>query len=301
MTRAWRFSAGLVLLLATLALVEWQLGWGPVLRAWTALPVDILALATGGILLSYACKAGRMAYAFRGSTRNQVWAMVRISQLHNLAVGLVPMRAGEAAFPLLLKRGFGLGLVETTAALAWFRLLDLALLLGIPLGVHLAALDARWFVAFLALVALKIGLSPVLIRWFFRQLPARGKAGRLAARVRRGVPRRRGDYWASLTWTCGIWGFKFWALILLYVGFAQVSAEAAAAAVFGGELAAILPIQGLAGAGTYEAGAAAALAPYGVALAGALAAAVNVHLFMLAAAVLTALPFFLTPARHAAP
>ena len=298
MKRPLRLLVGLVLLLATLALVEWQLGWGPVLRAWTALPPELLLPASGGILLSYACKAGRMAHAFRKQTRNQYLAVARISQLHNLAVALVPMRAGEAAFPLLMKRHFGLGLVETTASLAWFRALDLILLVSIPLGVHLAVLHPVLFMGFAVLVAVKIGLSPTLVRWFFRQLPTRGRLGRLAVRIRRGMPRERGDYWAAWAWTFGIWGCKFLALILLYMGFAGVSAEAASAAILGGELAAILPIQGLAGAGTYEAGAAAGLAPYGVTLSQALAAAVNVHLFMLAAAVLTALPFLLIPARH---
>ena len=299
MKRPLRLLIGLLLLLATLALVEWQLGWKPVLKAWTALPAAFLLPASVGIVLSYACKAGRMAYAFREQTGHRYWTVARISQLHNLAVALTPMRAGEAAFPLLMKRHFGLGLVETTAALAWFRLLDLILLASIPLGVYLAVLHPVLFLGFAVLVAIKIGLSPRLVEWCFRQLPTEGKLGRLAVRVRQGIPRERSEYGSAWAWTFGIWGFKFLALILLYMGFAEVSAEAAGAAVFSGELAAILPIQGLAGAGTYEAGVAAGLAIHGVALPQALAAAVNVHLFMLAAAVLTTLPFLLTNARHA--
>ena len=298
MRRGWRLLVGLTLLFATLALVEWRLGWDSVLRAWATLPAEILLTALSGILLSYGCKAGRVASVFRRHTRQRFWALARISQLHNLAVALVPMRAGEAAFPLLMKRHFGLGLVETTASLAWFRLLDLVLLLSLTLGIHLAALHPMLFAAFLALVLLKVGLSPLLLRWFFRQLPARGRFGRLAVRIRRGVPRQRDAYWACLAWTCGIWGWKFLALILLYMGFAEVPIEAAAAAVFGGELAAGLPIQGLAGAGTYEAGVAAGLAPHGVSLYLALTAAVNVHLFMLTTAALSALPFLLLPVRH---
>jgi len=48
----------------------------------------------------------------------------------------------------------------------------------------------------------------------------------------------------------------------------------------------VLPVHGLAGAGTYEAGVVAALLPFGVAPAAALAGAVNLHLFLLGAALL---------------
>jgi uncharacterized membrane protein YbhN (UPF0104 family) len=49
----------------------------------------------------------------------------------------------------------------------------------------------------------------------------------------------------------------------------------------GGELSSVLPVHGLAGAGTYEAGVVAALAPFRVSAVEALAAAVNLHLFLL--------------------
>jgi hypothetical protein len=58
--------------------------------------------------------------------------------------------------------------------------------------------------------------------------------------------------------------------------------------MIGGELGSVLPVHGVAGMGTYEAGVMAGLAPQGVALTAALAAAVNLHLFILGATVLGA-------------
>ena len=63
--------------------------------------------------------------------------------------------------------------------------------------------------------------------------------------------------------------------------FASLTTAAAFAGAIGGDLTSVLPVHGIAGAGTYEAGVVAALTPFGVPLTGALMAAVNLHLFML--------------------
>jgi len=60
-----------------------------------------------------------------------------------------------------------------------------------------------------------------------------------------------------------------------------VSYRAALFGAIAGDLTSVLPIHGVAGAGTYEAGVMAGLLPYGVAPQPALAAAVNLHLFLL--------------------
>ncbi|MGB4948458.1 MAG: UPF0104 family protein, partial [Candidatus Competibacter denitrificans] len=63
--------------------------------------------------------------------------------------------------------------------------------------------------------------------------------------------------------------------------FAAMPGTAAVMGAIGGDLTSVLPVHGIAGAGTYEAGVVAALAPFGVAPTAALTAAVNLHLFML--------------------
>ena len=50
-----------------------------------------------------------------------------------------------------------------------------------------------------------------------------------------------------------------------------------------GDLTSILPVHNIGGAGTYEAGVVAGMLPFGVGASAALAAAINLHLFLLAA------------------
>jgi uncharacterized membrane protein YbhN (UPF0104 family) len=67
------------------------------------------------------------------------------------------------------------------------------------------------------------------------------------------------------------------------------------AGVMGAELSSILPIHGIAGSGSYEFAAVAALVPLGVNAKLALAGAVNLHLFLLGATVLLGALAFLLP------
>ena len=62
-----------------------------------------------------------------------------------------------------------------------------------------------------------------------------------------------------------------------------------------GDLTSILPFHGLAGAGTYEAGVVAGLAPYGLSPETALSLAINLHLFILASSAFLALASWLIP------
>jgi uncharacterized membrane protein YbhN (UPF0104 family) len=50
-----------------------------------------------------------------------------------------------------------------------------------------------------------------------------------------------------------------------------------------GDLTSILPVHNIGGAGTYEAGVVAGMLPFGVGASAAIAAAINLHLFLLAA------------------
>ena len=59
--------------------------------------------------------------------------------------------------------------------------------------------------------------------------------------------------------------------------FAPMPGAAAVMGAIGGDLTSVLPVHGVAGAGTYEAGVVAALTPFDIPTAAALAAAVNLH------------------------
>ena len=102
--------------------------------------------------------------------------------------------------------------------------------------------------------------------------------------------------WTQLNWLVKLAVFA-WILRL----FAPMPGAAAVMGAIGGDLTSVLPVHGVAGAGTYEAGVVAALIPFGVETGAALAAAVNLHLFMLGLSLLGgALGFLLSHDRPAA-
>ena len=70
--------------------------------------LGLLALAT----LSYVLRAVRAWDALRAQVGGRFLTMLRITVLHTAANNLLPMRLGEAAFPLLVRRHYGLRLTR---------------------------------------------------------------------------------------------------------------------------------------------------------------------------------------------
>ena len=110
-------------------------------------------------------------------------------------------------------------------------------------------------------------------------MPPRGR-DRLA-RAREGLPQTPAAFWRAWLWTQINWWVKLAVFAWILRLFAPMPAAAAVMGALGGDLTSVLPVHGVAGAGTYEAGVVAALIPFGVEAWTALAAAVNLHLFVL--------------------
>ena len=96
--------------------------------------------------------------------------------------------------------------------------------------------------------------------------------------------------WTALTWT-----LKFAAFASVLKHFVPVAFWRVLAGVMGAELSSVLPFHGIAGSGSYELAAVAALVPLGVDARLALAGAVNLHLFLLGTTLLLGLLAFLLP------
>ena len=270
---------------ATLALVLWLAGdarWRELGEAFARLSPAVVALGAGGFVLSYLLRALRVFDEFRAEARGRFAACLRIVLIHNAMINVVPFRGGEAAFPLLLRQTFGTPLARALASLFWFRLQDalvvavLAMLVwpGLPLALRGAG------------VAALIALAWYLPRWARR--PHRWSDGRpLAARLGKlrdafaeSTRHARYGWW----WTVANWSVKLAAQAWLLAHLLPAAWPVGAAGALGAELAAISPVQGVAGFGTYEAGAAAALLPHGVAFQQGLGAALALHLFVIACA-----------------
>ncbi len=238
----------------------------------------------------------RVSDYFRPRFAGKFPVMLRLTVLHNTANNLMPMRTGELVFPWLMRRYFGHGLLDAAAALIWIRLLDLHFLALI--GILILNLSNPswlwWAVAVLWLAALAVlgiisgmGRAPVL-----------AGAGRLRVIARRVLLAAPRDPWLIARvyfWTVWIWSLKFAAFTILLRFFVPIDVWRLLAGVMGAELSSVLPFHGIAGSGSYELAAVAALVPLGVDPKLALSGAVNLHLFLLGSTLILGALAFLLP------
>ena len=131
---AWRRLGSLIFVVACIVAIEYWFGWQSLLAPWAAL--DPLALLGGTLLMvmTYVTRAMRLYRYFDSSI--DFGQCLRLLLQHNFVNNLLPMRTGEAAFPVLMQRYFRIPIRDSVTALLWFRALDLhalVLLLGVAL------------------------------------------------------------------------------------------------------------------------------------------------------------------------
>jgi uncharacterized membrane protein YbhN (UPF0104 family) len=198
------------------------------------------------------------------------------------------MRLGEASFPALLYRYFHVPAVQGVAILLWFRITDLhvlaaagwlALAPGLPPPLTTVVL-AAWATLPWALYRARGPLA----RGLAQTEPSRWREWAVEALA--AVPSDGPTFWRTFGWTLLNWLLKLAAFAWLLHAVAGTGPSPSLMGALAGELASVLPVHGLAGAGTYEAGVVAGLAPFRVEPRQALAAAVNLHLFLLGLSVL---------------
>lgn len=281
------WAIGLVLLAGLILWVHLQVGWSTLLAPWASLSAAELLGLLGLSLLSYLARGVRLYDYFPEVLHGQLWSTLRLSMLHNFANNLLPMRAGEAVFPLLMRRYFGHGLADSAFALLWIRLFDLHVLVLVAL---LAGWLARpgWLwplLALLLLLALPLGYG--LRGWLRHWAGSRpGRVPKLLARLLTALPADGGRFARAYLWTLITWACKFAAFTAVFLHFADVAVWQAIAGVIGAELSSVLPVHGVAGSGSYELALVAAIVPTGVDADIALAAAVNLHIFLLGVSLL---------------
>lgn len=257
---------------------RWQ-GLGAVLARLDALT---LGLCVAGFALSYSLRALRVWDEFR-ALGGGFGACLRIVLIHSAMINVLPFRGGEAVFPVLLRQVFGVSLPRALATLFWFRLQDAFVVMalgalvwpGLPLPLRVAA------------VAGVLGLAWWLPLWARAPHAWNEQTGwtRKLAKLRDAFAESTRHARYGWLWTWANWSVKLAAQATLLAALLPDALNVGAAGALGAELAAILPVQGVAGFGTYEAGAAAALLPHGHALPAGLQVALALHLFVIACSV----------------
>ena len=280
---------GTVLLLLAGA-VAW-VGPERLLAPWRAIDPWSLLVALVLMAASYLIRTLRITRYFSATLARHFWSAFRLSSWHNLMNNLLPMRSGEVAFPVLMQRYYGLPAVQSVPVLLWFRLLDLqvVLLIGLAAGGHLLGIDA----AALGLLTLGLLVTPLIAYalrgWLRGRLVGRGGrvVGTLVSMLD-SLPDRPMPFVATLFWTWANWVVKLAALGWVLAALAPLTFAQGVLGAIGGDLTTVLPIHAPGGFGTYEAGVAVFLGPIVGEARPVLAAAVNLHLFVLSTAILAA-------------
>ncbi len=252
-----------------LALLGWMLHHTPLQSALDALArpsVLTWSMTLLGLLVSYGLRAARLQVvldldAHHHAARRWLWLRtdaLRVILMHNAAVNLLPMRAGELSFPWLASRELGYPVPRAVACLMWMRLQDLSVLAFLGLALW-PGLPVVWRCAGLAgLMFGWMGLTLGLKHWFAHHPDelndaASGLRGHLS-RLRHALLEPSHHRPAAWLLTLANWVLKLAAGAWLLAAISGATWVHAWAGALGGELAAIVPLQGPAGFGTYEAG-----------------------------------------------
>lgn len=292
---------GLLIFLGCVIAVQIYYGWGRLLAPWREIASSALLMTLVLTFISYALRSLRVYDYFRTALRGRFTLCFKLTLQHNLLNNFLPMRTGEISFPVLMARYFDVPATASVPVLFWFRLMDLHALVAIAL---LAAGNAWLAQGY---------LLPVTLLWLVLPLAAfrmhKGLTRRFSDTARDGkkfivkilasLPQTRHDFWRAWLWTWINWVVKLGVFAWVFQLFAPVSWSIAGLAAIAGDLTSVLPVHGVAGAGTYEAGIVAALLPFNIAPDIALAAAVNLHLFLLVSTLLGGLIAMLLPGRAA--
>jgi hypothetical protein len=277
----------------SLVLLVWLVAGGHIQTlgsAVTRLSLRDALIAACGLATSYVFRAIRVYDEFRQEARGRFGACLRIVLIHNAMVNVVPFRGGEVAFPLLLRSTFEIGLPRAVTSLLWFRMQDM-LAVGmvaavawpdLPLSVRLGGAIGLMGIAW---------LMPRAARQAAKKRSSTTKLDQLINAFADSTREARQGWFLSLA----NWSIKLAALAWLFAALLEGGLSQALAGALGAELSAMLPVQGVANFGTYEAGAAATLLATGIHFEDGLRAAFVVHLFVVTCALLAGAIAYLSP------
>ncbi len=208
------------------------------------LPAWAWALAGLALLGGHLARALRLRHEWRTHGDPGLAACLRMVLVHNAAVILVPLRAGEAGYVWLVHRQWGVGWRAAATSLLRWRLQD-----AIVLTVCALALLLPWSVAsrtlmVLAFVLALLALLPPLWSWMARR-------GGLSQAQPEALAF---DPWRGVAASAALWTLKIAANGGLLAALVGLPPETALRAGLGGELGGVQPLQPPAGLGTYEAG-----------------------------------------------
>lgn len=301
--RVWLVTA--VTLVAYAVFLHVAFGLPTLARQVAAIGMLPLVATLTLLVMTYVVRCWRVADYFPGETKGQFRRLLKLTLVHNLLNIMLPLRSGEASFPLLMRSEFGMPITRATAALLVMRLLDLhALLAAAGIGLVLGQGAAPWGIAlWLAFLLAPVPLFSIKgpILRLAERLPERLQV--LVDEIEQGLPAGPAAFLRAWGATLVNWGVKVvvlaWVLRLMDVA----SIAASFGGALGGELSSVLPVHAPGGVGTYPAGIVAGalsfsaeVSPANLARIG--KAAVNAHFIILISAFLgTGIAVLVAPSK----
>jgi len=273
-----------IAVIAYAGLIEWIWGWATIFEQWSNWSLTSTLIALVLMFCTYLVRAYRIRDYFRDYSRVSFSESIRITLIHNLANNLLPMRSGEASFPLMMRSSFDLPLSMTTGTLLFFRVLDLQVLLALGAIAWIWQLHSNligwsaWVVFVLSPLVLIQGRTYIESK-ILVLLPR--KLEELSKKILSGTPQSFDPLIRTLALTWLNWSTKIIVFAWILMSFAELELVQAITGAMGGELSSVLPFHAPAGVGTYEAGVVAGAALTGSSIDSSVAAAVNLHILII--------------------
>lgn len=251
MKRVARITLPLTLLILTIAGVEWFVGWANIINGFIHLSAKSFWSAMGLMVFSYVLRTWRIQVSL--AMHQHFPELFKLSLTHNILNIMMPMRTGEASFPILMKSQFQIPMLTASLHLIMFRLLDLLCLLSIG-GVLLlwhhspvfSFLIASLFVAVIAFTEKLKHLTLLILQRLHHPL-----ANKICATLSQ-LPTSGRRYFNIAMLTLISWMSKLSAFVLIVIGISELSFQTALLGIVGADLSSVLPIHGVAGSGTFE-------------------------------------------------
>lgn len=293
---------------AVIILVEVIWGWSTLLSFWQALPVSSLILFTFLYWFSYLVRSLRISIYFNSDKiRLPTRIVLPIVVKQTFWANLLPAKAGEISFPILMKRAFDTPYTHSVPALLVLRLFDAYVLASIALGLILVQWSALALAIWL-MIALLIPLLGVNLRKQSIGLVYRFRATKKARffwRILSSIPDQYSTLikMTALSWLN--WAVKIFLFAALLASMTPFELQQTILGALFGEVSGMLP--GLPGGfGSYEAAVSFGLLTHAteqIAIDKSLivAAALNSHFFILFNSVVGAIIAFLLPKKLTTP
>jgi len=187
--------------------IEHFFGWSTLLAPWADLGPDAIAGVLALLAVTYLARGLRLYRFYR--SRLGFLASQKLLLQHNLWTVLLPARAGEIAFPVLMQRYFDIPARQSLPVLLWFRVLDVhALLLVVGFALLLprgAPVSAAFAAAWIWILVAALYCRPLQIV-MLKRLPGRLAAKCLDVIATRPFP--MGRLLESWLWTMICWTVK---------------------------------------------------------------------------------------------